>query len=55
MGWPSLVEAIAAATYTPSRGRSNPRRIKRRTKSFLPRKGNEPLNLMYDWTPEIAK
>ncbi len=30
------------------------RRVKRRTKGFLPRKGNEPLNLRHDWKPEIV-
>jgi len=40
---------------TSLKGRSNPRRVKRRTKGFLPRKGDEPLNIRQNWKPEIVK
>ena len=50
-----LVEAAAAGALTSPKGRSNPRLAKRQTKQYLPRKGNELLNLRHDWTPEIIK
>jgi hypothetical protein len=50
-----LVEHLAAGLLTSPRGRSNPRHIKRRTKHYLPRKGNEVPNKRYDWSVVIVK
>jgi len=50
-----IVEASARGLHTSPRGRSSPRVVKRRTKPHAPRKGNEPLNQRYSWTPEIIK
>jgi hypothetical protein len=53
--WAALIEEIADGILTSPRGRSNPRVVKRRTKKFLPRKGDEILNIEQDWTPSIIK
>jgi len=50
-----LIKAAASGILSSKKGRSNPRVVKRRTKQYLPRKGDEILNTCQDWTPEIVK
>jgi hypothetical protein len=51
----ALIEAIARGIQTHAPNRTNPRRIKRRTKHYLPRTGFEPLNRTFDPTPLIVR
>lgn len=53
--WAEMLEELASAIHTHSKGRSNPRVVKRRIKKFPSRKGNEILNQQFDWTPTIVK
>jgi hypothetical protein len=50
-----LVKEAASGILTSPRGRFNPREVKRRTKQYLPRKGDEILNIRQDWAPEVVK
>jgi hypothetical protein len=51
----ALIKDAANGILSSKKGRSNPRVVKRRTKQYLPRKGNEILNIRQDWKPRIVK
>lgn len=49
-----MIDEIAKAVHTSSKGRSNPRVVKRRIKKFPSKKGGEPMNQKFNWQPVIA-
>ena len=44
-----MLDELARAVHSSSKGRSNPRVVKRRIKKFASKKGGEPMNRRFDW------
>jgi hypothetical protein len=53
--WRDMIKGITMVLLPPSKGRSNARVVKRRTKSFPSKKGKEIMNVKQDYSVLIVK